>query len=246
MRATEFEFRYRLWILVAIFVVALLCYSFDRTNVSVQVAEWLIGGSVARNSPVYRHLVQALFGVGAALLVLAALIRTWATAYLSSDVVHDSKLHTEGLVADGPYRYVRNPLYLGSLLMAVGFSTLASRTGFFVLIVASTIFYYRLIRREESALLGTQGKSYLEFLATVPRLVPSLKPRAASGDLEPRWGQAWLGEAFAWLLACAMIVYTLTLSVPALDIIIIAAFAQRPIVKRILEKNNRRGEPLFG
>jgi protein-S-isoprenylcysteine O-methyltransferase Ste14 len=246
VQATEFEFRYRLWILVAIFVVALLCYSFDRTNVSVQVAEWLIGGPLARNSPVDRHLVQASFAVGAALLVLAALIRTWATAYLSSAVVHDSKLHTEGLVAGGPYRYVRNPLYLGSLLMAVGFSTVASRTGFFVLIVASTIFYYRLIRREEAALLGTQGKSYVAFLAAVPRLVPSLKPRAAAGGLKPQWGQAWLGEAFAWLLACAMIVYTLTLSVPALDAIIVVAFAQRPIVKQLLEKNDRRGEPLSG
>jgi protein-S-isoprenylcysteine O-methyltransferase Ste14 len=235
MQATEFEFRYRVWIIVGIFVAAFLCYAFDHVNVSFQLAEWIVSSPLLRNSPAVRHLVRAFFAFGSVLIVLAALIRTWATAYLSSDVVHDSKLHTEGLVADGPYRYVRNPLYLGSILIAAGFSTLASRTGFFVLIAASTIFYNRLIRREEAALLKTQGKPYVAFLAAVPRLVPSLKPLAPSGRLKPQWGQAWVGEAREWLFACAMIVYTVTLSVAALEIIIVAAFAQRPVVKRLLE-----------
>lgn len=40
----------------------------------------------------------------------AAEIRTWATAYLGSEIVFDLNLHTNRLVADGPYRYVGNPL----------------------------------------------------------------------------------------------------------------------------------------
>lgn len=49
--------------------------------------------------------------VGAAMLVgAAAEIRTWATAYLGSEIVFDLNLHTNRLVADGPYRYVGNPL----------------------------------------------------------------------------------------------------------------------------------------
>jgi protein-S-isoprenylcysteine O-methyltransferase Ste14 len=237
MQATEFEFRRRVWIIVAIFVAAFMCYLFDPVNVSIQAAEWLIGRPLRVHTPGDRHLVQAFFAIGAALTILAALIRTWGTAYLHSDVVHDSKLHTEGLVADGPYRYLRNPLYLGSMLMAVGFSVVASRIGFLVLIAASTIFYNRLIRREEAALLVTQGKSYGEYLALVPRLWPGFRPRLASGTLKPQWGQAWLGEARTWLLACAMIAYTATLSLVLLYIILAAAFAVHPIMKRLIRKH---------
>ena len=53
-------------------------------------------------------------------VTLAGLLRTWAAAYLHSDVVHDLKLHSEKLVADGPYRFMRNPLYLGSLMLTIG------------------------------------------------------------------------------------------------------------------------------
>jgi protein-S-isoprenylcysteine O-methyltransferase Ste14 len=56
-----------------------------------------------------------------------ALVRSWAEAYLHSSVVHDSELHTERLMADGPYRYVRNPLHLGLILLAAWMRTMASR-----------------------------------------------------------------------------------------------------------------------
>ena len=69
-------------------------------------------------------------GLGALFTILAALIRTWDTAYLRSEVVHDSKLHAEGLVADGRFRYARNPFYLGGVLFAIGFGLAASRLFF--------------------------------------------------------------------------------------------------------------------
>jgi hypothetical protein len=50
-------------------------------------------------------LLARLAFLFATLLVGApATIRTWAAAYLGSDVVHDLRLHTESLVTDGPYR----------------------------------------------------------------------------------------------------------------------------------------------
>jgi hypothetical protein len=51
-------------------------------------------------------------------------------AYLRTEIVHDTAQHSEALVADGPFRYTRNPLYLASLLMAAGIGVLASRSGF--------------------------------------------------------------------------------------------------------------------
>jgi protein-S-isoprenylcysteine O-methyltransferase Ste14 len=48
--------------------------------------------------------------LGAFLMVCAAFFRTWGTAYLQANVMRDSRVHTEKLLADGPYRRVRNPL----------------------------------------------------------------------------------------------------------------------------------------
>jgi protein-S-isoprenylcysteine O-methyltransferase Ste14 len=62
-------------------------------------------------------------------------------------------MHSELLVADGPYRHVRNPLYLGNVLQAFGIGLMASRLGFAFLTIANTIFMIRLILREEAGLL---------------------------------------------------------------------------------------------
>ena len=54
--------------------------------------------------------------------------------------MRDSRVHTERLLADGPYRYVRNPLYLGNIFMAIGIGLTASRTGFLILSLGMTVF----------------------------------------------------------------------------------------------------------
>jgi len=75
-------------------------------------------------------------------------------------------------VADGPYRHLRNPLYLGTILLAVAIGTMASRIGFLVLTVGMILFVYRLILREEANLLRSQGESYRRYFEAVPRLIP--------------------------------------------------------------------------
>ena len=212
MRATEFEFRLRFLIIVAVFAVGFWCYAFDSVNVSAMFAQWLLGHHVELGLPRDRHVMQAVLGLGAALAVLAALVRTWAAAYLPSKVVHDFRMHGERLVADGPFRYVRNPLYLGGVLFAIGFAMSASRVGFVVIVGGLSLLYLRLIAREEWLLSETQGESYRQFLALVPRLMPSLRPRVAAGGMVPMWGQAVAGETFMWLFAGAAVCFAATLN----------------------------------
>src|SRR5436305_13975330 len=59
----------------------------------------------------------SLLVIMSVIAVSAPLVRTWASAYLSASVVHDARLHSDRVVADGPYRHTRNPLYLGTLLI---------------------------------------------------------------------------------------------------------------------------------
>src|SRR5262245_63980119 len=88
---------------------------------------------------------RLVIATGALLVFLAAGLRTWRAAYLRTEVVHDAAQHSEALVAEGPFRYTRNPLYLARLLMDVGLGVLASRSGFICLLLVDWLFVYVLL-----------------------------------------------------------------------------------------------------
>jgi len=205
-----------------IFYLGFGCYILDRMNVSVAVTRLILG---SLNSPLAGRWIRAILGVGVLIVTLAALVRSWAEAYLHSSVVHDSKLHSDRLVADGPYRRVRNPLYLGNILLAVGLGLMASRTGFLVLVVATVPFVYRLILREEASLLESQGDGYRRYFETVPRLWPSLRARVPAGGGRPNWVDGFTGESFMWSFAIAMAVFDATLRLAHFWIVMGAGFA---------------------
>lgn len=209
MQATEFEFRYRFFIIGACYWVPFMLYRVDKVNSGAALGRWL-----AMHLPVSNGAaIRTVFAVGALLCIVAALVRTWASSYLQSRVVHDTKLHSDLLVADGPYRFVRNPLYLGNILLALSMGIMASRLGFMVMVLGNSIVLYRLIRREETQLLAFQGESFRRYLNAVPRLVPSLSPRVPKSAASPSWPQAVLGETFMWGFAAAAVVFAITLRV---------------------------------
>ena len=174
MRATEFEFRYRFWFICLAYFVGFGFYTLDHTNLVVALAQWIFRGSDPHlNSLAAGHVIHGLFVLSATLVTAAAFIRTWGGAYLRTEVVHDSAVHTERLVADGPYRHLRNPLYFGNMLLAVGMAMMASRIGALVIVLGNLLIVLRLIGREEADLAQAQGEGYRAFLAAVPRLWPS-------------------------------------------------------------------------
>jgi phospholipid methyltransferase len=164
------------------------------------------------------------------------MLRTWATAYLRTEIVHDSSQHSEALVADGPFRYVRNPLYLANLPMVAGIGVMASRLGWLFMFVGTWVFVYRLIRREEDALLESQGESYRAYLQAVPRFWPALAPRVPSAGGQPRWGQAIGGEAIFWLFGVAVLCFAFTLNIKLIWIVFGAGFAFYFIVVPLIGK----------
>jgi hypothetical protein len=80
----------------------------------------------------------------------------------------------EELTTSGPYAYTRNPLYLGSLIMAIGFA-IAARSGgvLLVMLVMFMAIYLPVIRSEES-FLRQKFPNFDEYARSVPRLLPSL------------------------------------------------------------------------
>jgi protein-S-isoprenylcysteine O-methyltransferase Ste14 len=213
MRATDIEFRARFWFIGGIFWLGFASYGFDHQTAGIAVAQLLWRRGADFHSPDFLRLLHLVFAFAAFLCILCGLIRTWAAAYLRSSVVHDHALHSEKLVADGPFRHVRNPLYLGGVFLAAGCGFLASRVGWFIMTFGLLFFYYRLIFREEAVLNASQGESFRAYCAAVPRFFPALLPRVPSSDAKPRWGQAFAGELFIWGFALAVVAFAITLSV---------------------------------
>ena len=160
-------------------------YLLDHLNSASALANWL-GPLVGANAD---FLTRLLFLLGALLMIKAAFLRTWASAYLTSSVVYADKVKTESLVADGPYRRLRNPLYYANVLMAIGMGSIMSRLGFVFTVTAMLVFTYRLILREEADLEATQGESYRKYRAAVPRLWFSPLPQVPSAGGQAHWGR---------------------------------------------------------
>jgi protein-S-isoprenylcysteine O-methyltransferase Ste14 len=80
------------------------------------------------------------------------------------------------LTTTGPYAYTRNPLYLGSILIAIGFA-LAARNWWIALAAAAMfiLVYLPVIRAEERYLRST-FPGYDQYAAGVPRFLPRLTP----------------------------------------------------------------------
>jgi protein-S-isoprenylcysteine O-methyltransferase Ste14 len=83
----------------------------------------------------------------------------------------------ESLATSGPYAYTRNPLYLGSLLIGVGF-VVAARSWWIGLVLILFFFaIYIPVIRDEEAFLRQKFPEFEEYAARVPRMFPRLMPR---------------------------------------------------------------------
>jgi len=235
--ASDFEFKNRFWIFGAIFFFAFGAYNLDHVNVVQAFLQWL---ARVRGVPAADWQYHALFAVAALFCVANAALRTWGTTYLNPEVMVDMRLHTSRLLADGPYRYVRNPLYFGNILLAIGFGMMASRSGFLILVLGMVLFDYRLILREEAGILTSHGESYRAYCAAVPRLLPALHPKLPCGDAKPDWQGGLLGEAFMWLLAASVVAFAITLSLKIYFMVLASAYVVYAACYAIIRKRQKR------
>lgn len=208
MKATNWEFKNRAWIFGLILGGTFFMYAIDPQNSTAALANWL----APRLGMDATLLARLLFALAAAVLALAAFVRTWASSYLHARVVYAAEVKTVSLVADGPYRWVRNPLYFGNVLMAFAMGAMMSRPGSVTVLVAMVVFSYRLILREETELQASQGEQYERYRKAVPRLWPSLWPRIASAGSRPRWSEGFAAESYYWGFAAAIAAFAITLN----------------------------------
>jgi len=217
-KATSVEFRFRYALHGVLYVLGFAApwnYALHLDPTGANAHTW---GILAANMAQAGWMrIDAAFNL---LLVLAiglagtgAALRTWGGAYLGEGVVQDSVMHTAisptpfagpptaGVVTDGPFRRMRNPLYVGTFLHTLALAVLMPRSGAVFAIVTIGLLQVRLILAEEAFLRRTVGAAYEAYCSRVPRIVPSLWAKVAAGGLAPKWGRAFVGEAYMWIVA---------------------------------------------
>jgi protein-S-isoprenylcysteine O-methyltransferase Ste14 len=86
----------------------------------------------------------------------------------------------ETLAMSGPYAYTRNPLYLGSLLMGVGFAVAARSWWVGILLVVMFFAIYLPVIRDEEEFLRQKFPEFADYARSVPRILPRLTPHSVS------------------------------------------------------------------
>jgi protein-S-isoprenylcysteine O-methyltransferase Ste14 len=112
-------------------------------------------------------------GLSLLLVVPGLWLRGYAAGYVKKNAE---------VTVTGPYAYTRNPLYLGSMLIAFGFA-LAARSVWIALALAVlfAVIYIPVIRSEEEY-LRSQFAAYEAYAARVPRLIPRLRAEPHGKD----------------------------------------------------------------
>ena len=106
--------------------------------------------------------------VGGGLAALGELIRIWASGHIEK---------THRLATGGPYAHTRNPLYVGSVVMALGFLVIARHPVAVTAGLAYLVVFYPVIIREEAKFLrGKFQDAYHDWALQVPIFFPRLTP----------------------------------------------------------------------
>src|SRR6266436_1823648 len=106
--------------------------------------------------------------IGAAVSILGLIFRAWAAGHIRKN---------DALAVSGPYAYTRNPLYLGSFLIGVGFTIASGRIVLGFVFAALFLGIYVPVMRVESATLAELfGESYQRYLKAVPLFLPRFSP----------------------------------------------------------------------
>ena len=196
MRATKLEFQLRMAINAAIIILGFWAPWIDAWGFGKRISllEWL-PLELSRLGLFSFTIASPLVIVTATLIAAAgAASRVWGTAYLGPATVHNLEMKAGAVMADGPYRYVRNPLYLGLWFMVAAMAFLMPPTGALFSIFLLTLFLLRLILGEEAFLCAQLGEPYQAYLHAVPRLIPRPRTNLQSTGTKHHWLRALLAE----------------------------------------------------
>jgi len=134
--------------------------------------------------------------IGLVLAVLGQALRVWAAGCISKN---------RELACQGPFAFVRNPLYLGSLLIGVAYCFMSGLWwSFVVTAVFYYWFYYGTIYSEEEHLETVLGEDYRRYRSAVPRLVPRATPWRGCDGPRFSWERVWYNREYQSIVGVSL------------------------------------------
>jgi protein-S-isoprenylcysteine O-methyltransferase Ste14 len=153
--------------------------------------------------PIWRVLsaVLVLLGLG-----IRALADGFAGRHTRTEEIEAPRLST-----GGPYSFVRNPIYVGSMVIGLGMvGLLANWVALIPYLAVFAVFYFAVIPAEEQFLKRTFGRQYEEYCQNVSRMLPRLTPWPGAEKTGFDWKPA-IGEwRVALAIAAILVFFTLT------------------------------------
>lgn len=114
--------------------------------------------------------------LGALAIIPGLLVRALASGHVRKN---------EALATSGPYAYTRNPLYLGSLFIGIGFAVAAQSLWIGLALVVMFFAIYVPVILDEEKFLREKFPEYADYASRVPRLFPGLGPHSHSAKNSP-------------------------------------------------------------
>jgi Phospholipid methyltransferase len=142
----------------------------------------------------FTHAAPFFVIVGIVFAAFAAGLRVWGSAYLGPTTVIHRDMQAGAVMAAGPYRFMRNPLYLGLWFMVAAMALVMPPSGALFSLVFLSLFVVRLILGEEAFLAAQLGEPYRIYRIAVPRFLPRLRPILPRVAARPQWFHAFLAE----------------------------------------------------
>lgn len=114
--------------------------------------------------------------------------RLWGVSVAGSETRRTGAVGATFLVVTGAFAYVRNPLYIGNILLYLGIGVMSMALFPYLHIAALLFFswqYHVIVKEEEEFLHKTYGEQYEDYKKNVPRFIPRLTPYKNPGIEQP-------------------------------------------------------------
>lgn len=136
----------------------------------------------------FASLKIELLPIGVILVVTGELLRLNGVRYAGGET-RTLKVGASALCSSGPFAYLRNPLYLGNVIIYAGMVLIAGGEFVWILLPVTLTFFFLeyglIISLEEETLRQKFNKEYGEYLSMVPRLIPRVSPWKGGSETVP-------------------------------------------------------------